>query len=189
MQQNGQEQQERKRLQPAAEQPEREVEPNSATFSDQVEQQLTAEQQKVEECLDLLRRTQADFVNYRRCMSQERAEACIAAQSALLSHLLPALDDLGRALGATPPELGTPPGCRACSWWHEDSSRCSTSWACDSSAHLESGSIRAGMRPSRRRREQMCLKGRSCMLPGQDMPWENVSFAPLRSRSHALHLP
>lgn len=109
MQQNGQEQQERRGLQQAAEQPEREGEPNSATVSTQVEQRLTAEQQKAEECLDLLRRTQADFVNYRRRMSQEQAEGRIAAQSALLSHLLPVLDDLGRALGAAPPELATHP--------------------------------------------------------------------------------
>ncbi len=115
MQQNGQEQQERRHLQQAAEQPEREGEPNSATVSAQIEAgrgqapPLPAEQQEVEECLDLLRRTQADFVNYRRRMSQEQAEVRIAAQSALLSHLLPALDDLGRALGAAPPELATHP--------------------------------------------------------------------------------
>ena len=103
MQQNGQEQQERRPLQQAVEQPEREGEPNSATVSAQ------GEQQKAEECLDLLRRTQADFVNYRRRMSQEQAEARIAAQSALLSQLLPVLDDLGRALGAAPSELATHP--------------------------------------------------------------------------------
>jgi molecular chaperone GrpE len=108
MQQNGQEQ-ERRGQQQAAEQPEREGEPNSATVSDQVEQRHTAEQQKAEECLDLLRRTQADFVNYRRRVSQEQAEARIAAQSALLSQLLPVLDDLGRALGAAPSELATHP--------------------------------------------------------------------------------
>ena len=107
MQQNGQEQQEHRGQQQAAEQPEREGEPNSATVLAQVEQRLSAEQQKAEECLDLLRRTQADFVNYRRRMSQEQAEGRIAAQSALLSHLLPVLDDLGRALGAVPPELAT----------------------------------------------------------------------------------
>lgn len=101
MQQNGQEQ--------AAKQPEREGEPNTAAVSTQVEQQLTAEQQKTEECLDLLRRTQADFVNYRRRMSQEQAEIRIAAQSALLSQLLPVLDDFGRALVTAPPELATHP--------------------------------------------------------------------------------
>ena len=105
MQQNGQEQQERRRLQQVAEQPEWEGELNSAPVSAQREQQLTAEQQKAEEYLDLLRRTQADFVNYRRRTSQEQAEGRIAAQSELLSHLLPVLDDFGRALGAVPPEL------------------------------------------------------------------------------------
>ena len=109
MQQNGQEQQERSRLQQPVEQPEREGEPNSALISAQGEQRLPAEQLKTEECLDLLRRTQADFVHYRRRMSQEQAEGRIAAQIALLSRLLPVLDDLGRALGAIPSELATHP--------------------------------------------------------------------------------
>jgi molecular chaperone GrpE len=121
MQQNGQEQQEHRRQQQtaeqperegkpdAAEQPEREGEPDAATVSAQVEQQLAAEQQKAEEWLDLLRRTQADFANYRRRMSQEQVEGRIAAQSALLSQLLPVLDDLGRALGSVPPELANHP--------------------------------------------------------------------------------
>jgi molecular chaperone GrpE len=97
MQQNGQEQQER------------EGEPHAAMVSAQGEQRLSEEQQKAEECLDLLRQTQADFVNYRRRMSQEQAEGRIAAQIALLSRLLPVLDDLGRALRAVPPELATYP--------------------------------------------------------------------------------
>src|SRR5438270_2760268 len=109
MQQNGQEQQDQKRVQQTAQQPEREGEQNAATVTGQLEQRLSAEQQKAEECLDLLQRIQADFVNYRRRMSQEQAEARIAAQSALLSQLLPVLDDLGRALGAAPPQLATHP--------------------------------------------------------------------------------
>src|SRR5215467_10942143 len=103
MQQNGQEQQGRSRLQQAVEQPEREDEPNSAPISAQ------GEQMKMEECLDLLRQTQADFVNYRRRMTQEQAEGRIASQSALLSRLVPVLDDLGRALKAVPPELAAHP--------------------------------------------------------------------------------
>ena len=109
MQQNGQGPQERRRLEQTAGQPEQEGEPNSAVVSAQVEQQLTAEQQKVEECLDLLRRTQADFVNYRRRVGQEQAEGRIATQIALLSRLVPVLDDLGRALEAAPPEQATHP--------------------------------------------------------------------------------
>jgi molecular chaperone GrpE len=108
MQQNGQEQQERSHLQQTAGQPEQEGEPNAAT-SAQLEQQLTTEQQKVRECQDLLLRTQADFANYRRRMSQEQVEGRSAAQSALLSQILPVLDDLERALEAAPPELATHP--------------------------------------------------------------------------------
>ena len=109
MQQNEQEQQDQRRVQQTAEQPEQEGEPNAATVSARLEHQLSAEQQKAEECLDLLQRTQADFMNYRRRMSQEQAEARIAAQSELLSQLVPVLDDLGRALGATPPQLALQP--------------------------------------------------------------------------------
>ncbi len=116
MQHNGHEPQESAHLRQTAEQPEqegeqpeREGEPNSAAVSAQVEQQPTTEQLKAEECLDLLRRTQADFVNYRRRMSQEQAEGRIAAQIALLSQLLPVLDDLGRAMEAAPPELARDP--------------------------------------------------------------------------------
>jgi len=100
-------------MQETAEQPERESQPNSAPVSAQGEQQLSEEQreeqQKAEEYLDLLRRTQADFVNYRRRINQELAEGRIAAQSNLLSQLLPVLDDFGRALGTIPPELATHP--------------------------------------------------------------------------------
>jgi len=73
------------------------------------EQQLREAQQKADEYLDLLRRTQADFVNYRRRTVQEQAEARTTAQVALLNQLLPVLDDFERALEATPPDLGKHP--------------------------------------------------------------------------------
>jgi molecular chaperone GrpE len=109
MQDNRQDQQESRQQQQPEEQPEREGPANVPPVSVQAEQLLTAEQQKAEECMDMLRRTQADFVNYRRRANQEQTEGRIVAQSALLSHLLPVLDDLGRALGAAPPELSTHP--------------------------------------------------------------------------------
>src|SRR6185312_1537203 len=112
MQQNGQEQreqQERSSGQPAAEQPEQEGGPIAAADSAQVEQQLTEVQQKAEECMDLLRRTQADFVNYRRRMNQEQAQGQVAVQGALLSQVLPVLDDLRRALSDVPQELANHP--------------------------------------------------------------------------------
>jgi molecular chaperone GrpE len=104
MQQNGQGQQ-----QETAGQTEMEGEQNTATSPTEAEQQPSGEQQKVEECMDLLRRTQADFINYRRRVGQEQAEGRIAAQSAVLAQLLPVLDDLQRALNEVPPELESHP--------------------------------------------------------------------------------
>jgi molecular chaperone GrpE len=68
-------------------------------------QKLEAEQLKTEEYLDMLRRTQADFINYRRRTTQEQNEGRTTAQIAVLDQILPVLDDLGRALQAVPPEL------------------------------------------------------------------------------------
>ncbi len=99
MQQNGQEQPQRDDLHQAAEQPEQGGEAHPGAESPQLEQD------KLGECQDQLKRAQADFINYRRRMSQELAEGRIAAQSALLAQLLPVLDDLGRAQATAPPEL------------------------------------------------------------------------------------
>jgi molecular chaperone GrpE len=71
----------------------------------ELSQKLEAEQLKTGEYLDMLRRTQADFVNYRRRTTQEQNEGRTTAQIAVLDQILPVLDDLGRALQATPPEL------------------------------------------------------------------------------------
>ena len=110
MQQNEQIYEESRRLlQEVTEEPQQEGELNSASVSTREEQQLTPDQQKAEEYLDLLRRTQADFINYRRRVGQELAEARIAAQSELLSQLFPVFDDLGRALAVIPPEWATNP--------------------------------------------------------------------------------
>lgn len=80
-----------------------------AVESDEIEQQLRSEQQKAEEYLDLLRRTQADFVNYRRRMTQEQAEVRTTAQISLLKQLLPILDDFERAVDVTPENLAQDP--------------------------------------------------------------------------------
>jgi molecular chaperone GrpE len=109
MQRNGQEERDRERLPEIGEGPERREPDSSAVDPTQIEQRLAGERQRAEECLDLLRRTQADFVNYRRRMGQEQAEVRVAAQSALLSQLLPVLDDFGRALAAAPPDLAAHP--------------------------------------------------------------------------------
>src|SRR5690349_7708639 len=66
---------------------------------------LGAEQRKSEEYLDGLRRSQADFINYKRRSAQEQQEARVAAQAAVIERLLPVLDDLGRALDSAPAEF------------------------------------------------------------------------------------
>lgn len=81
---------------------------HSETVAD-LTQKLETEQLKTEEYLDMLRRTQADFINYRRRASQEQGEGRTAAQVALLDQLLPVLDDLKRALDSAPPELAHHP--------------------------------------------------------------------------------
>lgn len=68
-------------------------------------QLLEAEQQKSEDYLDLLRRTQADFINYKRRVDQEQNDGRVTAQVSVLDQILPVLDDLGRALQSAPPEL------------------------------------------------------------------------------------
>lgn len=83
--------------------------PANGTIPVQVEQRLAEEQRKADEYLDLLRRSQADFINYKRRASQEQGEARIVGQMEVLSQLLPVLDDLGRALRSAPPELNATP--------------------------------------------------------------------------------
>lgn len=75
----------------------------------QLQQQLQDEHNKAEEYLDLLRRSQADFINYRRRISQEQDENRASAQISVLQQILPVIDDLDRALAVVPPDLTNNP--------------------------------------------------------------------------------
>ena len=77
--------------------------------SPSLQQQLETERRQRDEYLDLLRRTQADFINYKRRVAQEQSERRTVAQGAMLETLLPVLDDLGRAIEAAPPEWSGDP--------------------------------------------------------------------------------
>jgi len=57
------------------------------------------------EYLDLLRRTQADFVNYKRRVERERDEQAGFAKADLVLKLLPVLDDFNRAQAVMPVEI------------------------------------------------------------------------------------
>ena len=70
-----------------------------------LEKALTEANQKAEEYLDSWKRAQADFINYKRRMEQERLETSKYANSQLILSLLPALDDFERAFDAISPKL------------------------------------------------------------------------------------
>ena len=109
MQRDGEVQQKNAQLQEHTGQPAQGVEPNRAGTSMQTEHQLAVERQKAEEYLDLLRQTQADFVNYRRRISQEQTEERTKVQLAVLRDLVPVLDDFRRAMERVPQELAHHP--------------------------------------------------------------------------------
>lgn len=65
---------------------------------DRLRAELAEIEQKADEYLRLAQRTQADFINYRRRMDEERAQQASYAGLNVLSRLLPILDDFHRAL-------------------------------------------------------------------------------------------
>jgi len=73
--------------------------------SEQLERDLEEARSKAQTYLDLAQRTQADFVNYRRRIEQERGEHMRAARGETLAKVLPLLDDLDRAIGSMPQDL------------------------------------------------------------------------------------
>jgi molecular chaperone GrpE len=66
---------------------------------------LAEEKEKAENYLANWQRSQADLANYRQRSEQEKRESIEFANSALVSNLLPIMDDLERALAAVPAEL------------------------------------------------------------------------------------
>src|SRR5689334_7274820 len=62
--------------------------------------ELAEIEQKADEYLRLAQRTQADFINYRRRVDEERAQQARDANVAFLQKLFPILDDFERALGS-----------------------------------------------------------------------------------------
>jgi molecular chaperone GrpE len=64
-------------------------------------EELAAKAEKADEYLQLAQRTKADFENYRKRAARESASAKERGVAALALELLPAVDDLDRALEAT----------------------------------------------------------------------------------------
>src|SRR5215208_3237633 len=59
-------------------------------------------EQRAEEYLRMAQRAQADLINYRRRVDQERDELRTAARVDAASAILPVLDDFERAISAIP---------------------------------------------------------------------------------------
>ncbi len=70
-----------------------------------LKQALVEEKVKAEGHLANWQRTQADFINYKRRVEQEREEISKFANAMLIFSLLPILDDLERAFASVPPRL------------------------------------------------------------------------------------
>ncbi len=68
-----------------------------------LKQALAEEKEKAEANLAGWQRAQADFINYKKRSEREKADLGKYANSELILKLLPALDDLERALAAIPP--------------------------------------------------------------------------------------
>jgi molecular chaperone GrpE len=69
-------------------------------------EQLTAKAEKAEEYLELAQRTRADFENYRKRAAREAAAAQERGIAKLAKELLPAVDNLDRALEAAQTAAG-----------------------------------------------------------------------------------
>lgn len=67
--------------------------------------ELEEAQAEAAQYLDRLQRLQAEFANYKKRIERERGEFVSLANGALITKLLPILDDLGRALETVPDEL------------------------------------------------------------------------------------
>lgn len=65
---------------------------------------LVEEKAKAEANLIGWQRAQADFINYKRFVEQDKAESLKYANANLLVNILPVLDDLERAVAAIPPK-------------------------------------------------------------------------------------
>jgi len=82
-----------------------EVEVEQSEDIETLQQALAEEQEKAEKYLANWQRSQADFDNYKKRSEQVKGELIDFASSALISNLLPILDDLERAFASVPAEL------------------------------------------------------------------------------------
>ena len=81
-------------------QPANGAQPEATDDLDRLRSELAEIEQKADEYLRLAQRTQADFINYRRRVDEERAQHARDANLSFLQRLLPILDDFERAVAS-----------------------------------------------------------------------------------------
>jgi molecular chaperone GrpE len=74
--------------------------PTSQDELEGLQAELVEMREKADEYLKLAQRTQADFINYRRRVEDERASQAQSATLGVIQRLLPILDDFERTLAA-----------------------------------------------------------------------------------------
>jgi len=74
-----------------------------------LKQELTEAKAKAQEYLDGWQRAQADFVNYKKRLEQDKIDAIAYANAGLMTKILPVLDDFERAIAAVPPSMAGEP--------------------------------------------------------------------------------
>jgi len=70
-----------------------------------LKQDLVEARAKAQEYLEGWQRGQADFVNLKRRLEQDKLDAVKYANAGLITKIIPVLDDFERAVGAVPPSM------------------------------------------------------------------------------------
>ncbi|MDY6916907.1 MAG: nucleotide exchange factor GrpE [Chloroflexota bacterium] len=73
--------------------------------AESLKQALAEQRERAETYLANWQRAQADFINYKKRVEQERSDTTRFANASLIERLLPVLDDLERALESVPEGL------------------------------------------------------------------------------------
>ncbi|RJO62699.1 MAG: nucleotide exchange factor GrpE [Dehalococcoidia bacterium] len=74
-----------------------------------LKQEIIDAKAKAQEYLEGWQRGQADFVNFKKRLEQDKIDAAKYANAGLILKILPVLDDFERAVGAVPPSMAKEP--------------------------------------------------------------------------------
>ena len=82
---------------------------SSSAEIEELQKSFVEEQEKAEKYLGNWRRAEADFINYRKRVDQEKGEIAHNSTCSVVLSVLPVMDDFERALESIPPESSNLP--------------------------------------------------------------------------------